>query len=186
MNTLKKNINNILFLIVIAVLIFPQTRKPIQVFLQKIIAYVKPITVNNEKNTTITDYNWKLADENNTVFNFEDAKGKVVLVNFWATWCPPCIAEMPSLQALYNDYNDKIVFLFVTSDWYKEINPFLLKNNYTFKVHRPASDYPKYFNISTIPRTFLIDKNGTIIIDESGAANWNSDKIRKIIDNLLQ
>ena len=186
MNTLKKNLKNILFLIVIAVLIIPQTRKPIQVFLQKIIAYVKPITVNNEKNTTITDYNWKLADENNTVFNFEDAKGKVVLVNFWATWCPPCIAEMPSLQALYNDYNDKIVFLFVTSDWYKEINPFLSKNNYTFKVHRPASDYPKYFNISTIPRTFLIDKNGTIIIDESGAANWNSDKIRKIIDNLLQ
>ena len=186
MTFLKKNLKNILFVIAIALLIIPQTRKPIQVFLQKIIAYVKPVTINNEKNTRITDYNWKLTDETNTVFNFEDTKGKVVLVNFWATWCPPCIAEMPSLQALYNDYNEKIVLLFVTTDFYSEINPFMQKNKYTFKVHRPASDYPAYFNISTIPRTFLIDKNGTIIIDESGAANWNSDKIRTTIDNLLK
>ena len=182
----KKTLKNSLFVIAIAVLIIPQARQPIQVFLQKIIAYVKPVTINSEKNTRITNYNWKLTDENNTVFNFEDAKGKVVLINFWATWCPPCIAEMPSLQALYNDYGNKIVFLFVTSDWYREINPFMAKNKYTFKVHRPATDYPAYFNISTIPRTFLIDKNGTVIIDESGAANWNSEKIRNTIDNLLK
>jgi thiol-disulfide isomerase/thioredoxin len=182
----KKTISNVVFVIVIALLVIPQTRQPIQVFLQKGIALVKPITINEEKLTTISDYKWMLTDENNSMYNFEEAKGKVVLVNFWATWCPPCIAEMPSMQALYNDYSDKIVFLFVTNDPYTEINPFLVKKNYTFKVYRPVTKYPDYFNISTIPRTFLIDKKGNIIIDESGAANWNSKSVRSTIDALLK
>lgn len=181
----KKLITNVLFFIAIALLVIPQTRTPIQVLLQKGIALVKPISINEDKLTKINNYDWKLADENNTVFNFADTKGKVVLINFWATWCPPCIAEMPSLQSLYNDYNDRVVFLFVTSDRYSEINQFLEKNNYTFKIFRPATNYPEYFNVTTIPRTFLIDKNGNIIIDENGVANWNSKKVRSTIDNLL-
>lgn len=182
----KKTVGNIIFLAAIALLVIPQTRQPIQVLLQKGIALVKPISINDEKLTKISDYKWKLIDENKNVLNFEDTKGKVVLINFWATWCPPCIAEMPSLQSLYNDYNDKVVFLFVTSDYYSEINPFLEKNNYTFKVYRAASKYPKDFDISTIPRTFLIDKNGNIIIDENGVANWNSKSVRRTIDKLLK
>ena len=182
----KKTISNVVFVIVIALLVIPQTRQPIQVFLQKGIALVKPISINEEKPIAISNYKWMLTDENNTMYNFEEAKGKVVLVNFWATWCPPCIAEMPSFQALYNDYSDKIVFLFVTNDPYTEINPFLEKKNYTFKVHRPVTKYPDYFDISTIPRTFLIDQNGNIIIDESGVANWNSKSVRGTIDKLLK
>ncbi|WP_308991254.1 TlpA disulfide reductase family protein [Mariniflexile litorale] len=184
----KPKIKNIIFLLVIGVLLIPQTRKPVQVVLHKVIAFIKPVSVNEDKDTLtrITDYKWSLIDENHTIFNFEAAKGKVVLINFWATWCPPCIAEMPSMQALYDDYKDKIVFLFVTNDAFNEIIPFLTKNNYTFKVHRPVEEYPEFFNISTIPRTFLIDKEGHIIIDENGAANWNSDKIRTTIDTLLK
>ena len=186
MNISKKTISNIIFLIVIAVLIIPQTRQPIQVLLHKAIALIKPVTINNNKLDKVTDYNWKLTDETNAVFNFEDVRGKVILINFWATWCPPCIAEMPSMQALYNDYGDKIVFLFVTSDSFGEITPFLTKHNYTFKVYRPAKGYPDFFNITTIPRTFLMDQKGNIIIDENGAANWNSDVVRNTIDNLLK
>lgn len=182
----KSKIKNIIFLLVIAVLIIPQTRKPIQVLLHKAIAFVKPVSINDEKLTKIAHYNWQLTDKNNAVFNFEDAKGKVILINFWATWCPPCIAEMPSMQALYNDYSDKVLFLFVTNDWFSEITPFLEKNKYSFEVYRPKTDYPEFFNISTIPRTFLIDKQGNVIIDESGAANWNSSKIRTTIDGLLK
>lgn len=186
MTFFKKNFKNILFFVAVLILLIPQTRTPIQVLIHKAIAFVKPVQVNESKLTKIDNYNWELTDANNTIFNFEKAKGKVVLINFWATWCPPCIAEMPSMQALYNDYKDKVVFLFVTNDWFSEINPFLVKNHYTFKVYRPATDYPKFFNITTIPKTFLIDKNGNIIIDENGAADWNSAKIRATIDGLLK
>ncbi|MFG6687190.1 TlpA family protein disulfide reductase [Mariniflexile sp. HNIBRBA6329] len=186
MNITKPKLKNIVFFILVAVLIIPQTRKPIQVLLHKAIAFVRPVSVNDEKLTKINNYIWKLTDKDNSIFDFEDTKGKVVLINFWATWCPPCIAEMPSIQALYNDYSDKVQFLFVTTDGYSEVDPFLAKNNYTFKVYRPVTDYPEFFNITTIPRTFLIDKEGNVIIDESGAVNWNSHKVRSTIDNLLK
>lgn len=182
----KSHINNILFLVIIAVLVIPQTRKPIQIFLNKGLALISPSVESKEKQTTLKDYDWKLKDEDGNVFNFESTKGKVVFVNFWATWCPPCIAEMPSIQKLYADYQDKVVFLFVTSDFYSDINPFLDKHKYTFKVYRPLDGSTGLFDVPTIPRTFLIDKNGNIVINESGAANWNSDNVRSTIEGLLK
>ena len=182
----KSQISNLFFILVIAVLIIPQTRKPIQVFLNKGFALISPSIKSTEKQATLKSYDWKLKDEAENVFDFESTKGKVVFINFWATWCPPCIAEMPSIQALYNDYQDKVVFLFVTNDRYIDINKFLDEHDYTFKTFRPVSPNSSLFEVKSIPRTFLIDKNGKIIIDESGAANWDSDKVRATIDGLLK
>lgn len=182
----KSQISNLFFILVIAVLIIPQTRKPIQIFLNKGMALISPSIESKEKITVLKSYDWKLKDEAGHIFDFKQAKGKVVLINFWATWCPPCIAEMPSLQALYNDYQNRVEFLFVTTDWYSEINAFLEKNKYTFKVYRSLNNESELFDVPTIPRTFLIDKEGNIIIDESGAANWNSDKVRTTIDGQLK
>ena len=182
----KSQISNLIFLVVIAILIIPQTRKPIQVFLNKGFALISPNIEKTENQITLKSYQWKLKDENGNIFDFESTKGKVVFVNFWATWCPPCIAEMPGIQDLYADYKDKIEFILVTNDPYFEINKFLSKNNYDFKILRPVTFNESVFEVSTIPRTFLIDKMGKIIIDETGAANWNSDKVRSVIDNLLK
>ncbi|WP_238987219.1 TlpA family protein disulfide reductase [Confluentibacter flavum] len=183
----KSKIKNIIFIIIVAVLIIPQTRKPIQVLLQKVVLLVnKPSIESKETSINLTDYNWNLRDGNNTDYNLQQAKGKVILINFWATWCPPCIAEMPSLQKLYNDYSDKVEFLFVTNEALSDITLFLEKKQYTFEVYRPVSNYPAIFDVTSIPRTFLIDKEGNIIIDESGATNWNSNTIRSTMDNLLK
>ena len=182
----KSQISNLVFLVVITILIIPQTRKPIQVFLNKGFALISPSIEKKENQSTLKSYEWKLKDENGNIFDFESVKGKVVFINFWATWCPPCIAEMPSIQNLYTDYKDKVEFLLVTNDPYSEINEFLSKNNYDFKILRPVTFNTSVFDVSTIPRTFLIDKTGRIIIDETGAANWNSDKVRLVIDNLLK
>ena len=92
---------------------------------------------------------------------------------------------MPSLEKLHNDYRDKIVFLFVSNEDDEIISKFVEKNRYSFKVHRSISEYPKDFSVSSIPRTFLIDKKGNIVIDKTGAANWNSEKVRQQIDELL-
>ncbi|MBD0832038.1 TlpA family protein disulfide reductase [Aestuariibaculum sediminum] len=182
----RRQIGNVLFWGLIILVIIPQTRKPIQVFLQSGIALFSPSLENETDIKTIPHYNWKLVGENKQVYDFVSAKGKVVLINFWATWCPPCIAEMPSMQKLYDDYKNQIEFLFVTGDNFEKVSKFLLTHQYNFKVYRPVKDYPAYFNIRSIPRTFLLDKSGRIIIDENRTANWNSDKVRTTIDNLLK
>lgn len=183
----KSKVKNIIFLIVFAVLLIPQTRKPIQVLVQRgVLLIKKPSIETKETSAILTDYNWYLVDGNNTPYNLQQAQGKVVLINFWATWCPPCIAEMPSLQKLYNDYGDKVEFLFVSDEDMSVIKPFIDKRQFTFEVYRPQSHYPAIFNVTSIPRTFLIDKEGHIIIDETGAVNWNSDTVRNTIDGLLK
>lgn len=186
MKLTKNKVKNIIFFILIGVLLIPQTRTPIQIFLHKTLAVFSPSVNKKADQIKIDDYNWKLKREDNSIFNFESTKGKVVLVNFWATWCPPCIAEMPSMQLLYEDYKDVIEFVFISNEDFALINKFVNKNRYTFGVYKPISKYPKDFDVSSIPRTFLIDKRGNVVIDKSGAANWNSHSVRETIDTLLK
>jgi thiol-disulfide isomerase/thioredoxin len=117
-------------------------------------------------------------------YDFSKGKGKVVLVNFWATWCMPCVAEMPSMESLYKDYGDKVDFILVTSDNPDKIMPFLAKKGFTMPIYNQLTKNPTQFDTETIPRTFLISKSGKIIIDAS-RADWDTKKIRKIIDDLI-
>ncbi|MCK0125060.1 TlpA family protein disulfide reductase [Gelidibacter sp. F2691] len=182
----KSQRNNIIFLGIILIMIIPQTRQPIQVFLQKGLAMFSPSIVDEEDRITLTDYNWQLVDENGLRYDFNEAKGKVVFINFWATWCPPCIAEMPSMEKLYQDYKDDVVFLFVSSEQQEVISKFKQKNDYDFLVHASITANPVQLETSAIPRTFVINQQGHILIDKTGAADWNSKKVRALLDELLK
>lgn len=177
---------NAIFLIVIAILIIPQTRQPIQVLLHKGLSYINQSSlIDKADRVTVSYENWKLKSDTNSVLDFKDIKGKVVFINFWATWCPPCIAEMPSLQALYNDYSDRVEFLFVTNDDLKTVESFKVKKNFSFEVFNSLNNIPSELATSSIPRTFVINKKGEIVVDESGAVDWNSETVRNQLDQLL-
>ena len=185
----KSKIYNLLFFIAIALLIIPQTRQPIQIFLNKGIALiVKPSVIDDSEREVLSNYNWKLRDFSDTHFDFNTAKGKVVVINFWATWCPPCIAEMPSLDLLYQNYknNDDVVFLFVSNEKISVIKKFMSEKEFSFNVYQSLTEYPNEFDVTSIPRTFVIDKKGKIVIDKSGAADWNSERVTSTIDALLK
>ncbi|MGM5470088.1 TlpA family protein disulfide reductase [Flavobacteriaceae bacterium LMO-SS05] len=182
----KLKTSNIIFVVVILLLIIPQTRQPIQVFLNKGLALFGPSIIEETKREHLTDYNWQLVKQSGEIYDFNEAKGRVVVINFWATWCPPCIAEMPSLEALYDSYKNEVVFLFVSNEDPKTISNFMTKNAYSFQYYLPKSSNPKLFDVRGIPRTFIIDKKGQIVVDKTGAANWNSDGVRNQLDQLLK
>lgn len=184
----KPKVSNIIFIVVLALVVIPQTRKPIQVFLNKGLALFSPSVIDTEDRVQLTNYNWDLMDENNSQLNLNAFKGKVVVINFWATWCPPCIAEMDSLEELYQMFseNPEVEFLFVTSDPLEKIKTFKEKENYTFPVYRQITKEPEAFNVSSIPRTFILDKEGTIVVDKTGASNWSSEKVMKLIEDLSE
>lgn len=182
----KNKIYNIIGIIVIAVMLIPQTREPIQVFLHKGLSFFNKSTVIEKAvRKDISNFNWKLRSSTNDVLDFNSTKGKVVLINFWATWCPPCIAEMPSLQDLYNDYNEKVVFLFVTNDDFETVNKFKIKKDFNFEFYQSISNVPEELKTQSIPRTFIISKSGEIVVDESGALDWNTETVRSQLDELL-
>ena len=182
-NTSRRN--NIIFLLVIILLIIPQTRQPIQVTLHKALTYINSAkSIDASERKTLAHYNWKLRDESGLIYDFNQAKDKVVVVNFWATWCPPCIAEMPSLEKLYDKYKDDVVFLFVTNDDNALITKFKDSKNFTFPSYQPIDN--NLFEVNSIPRTFVIDKSGKIAIDKSGAIDWYSQSVQDEIDTLLK
>jgi thiol-disulfide isomerase/thioredoxin len=181
--------SRIIFVVVIALMIIPQTRQPIQILLQKGIAMiVKPSVVNASERVKLSGYDWKLKDIEGNNFDFSSAEGKVIVINFWATWCPPCIAEMPSLNQLYQHYeaNDDVVFLFVSNEEVAVIRDFINKKGYGFNVYQSATQYLQEFDVSSIPRTFIISKQGEIVIDKSGVADWSSERVTNTIDELLK
>ena len=176
---IKKRYSDILFGILIVLLIIPDTR----VYFLRIFSF-SPGVENVEDAVVVEDYSWKLKGLNTDDFDFENARGQVVLVNFWATWCTPCVAEMPSLQALYKDYGDRVKFILVTTEDRERTLHFLQEKSFDMPVYHAIGHIPEYFQTSTIPRTFLIDKKGRILVN-TGRADWNSAKVRRLLDKLL-
>jgi len=138
--------------------------------------------VNNdtskEERNKIPAYDFTLMDQYGNQHTLSDYKGKVVFLNFWATWCPPCQKEMPDIENLYKAYNmnkDEIVFLGVAnpaSEEYpnnqdvrkEEIISFLKNEGYSFPtVFDETGEVLFNYKISAFPTTFLIDKEGNIL-----------------------
>lgn len=118
-----------------------------------------------------------------------ELKGKVVFINFWATWCPPCIAEMPSIQDLYTKYkgNEQLVFIMVDVDGkYKQASDFMKKNGYTLPVYLPESEVPKEYFAGSMPTTVILDKSGKLAFHHLGAADYSDPEITGFIDQLLK
>ena len=103
-------------------------------------------------------------------------------MNFWATWCPPCVAEMPSFQNLYSDYGDRVVFLFVANDDPDRVIRFMENKELSLPVYFQVSEVPGEMSSNSLPTTYIIDPRGVIIASKVGAADWNSSKVRALLD----
>ncbi|PCJ96955.1 MAG: thiol-disulfide oxidoreductase [Flavobacteriaceae bacterium] len=181
----RKQIVNALILIGLLLFIFTPIGFRVKVFASRLLASSAAI-IKEEMQMPLDTYQWELVNVNGNPFDFENEKGEVIFVNFWATWCPPCVAEMPSIQELYNDYGDKVTFVMVAQDDVEKVKNFLTKKEYNFPVYFSRSKAPDVLDSKVIPTTYVINKEGHIIIAETGAADWNSSKIRLLLDGLLK
>lgn len=181
---IKKRKWDILFIAFIGLMFIPSVRMPVMSFVQRLFAG-SPSEIAIEKQKTVSSFDWVLLDLNSKQTNFSSAHGKITIVNLWATWCPPCVAEMPSLQKLYDKYGDQLAFYFVSNEKPETISRFLKAKNYNFPAYIPASNYPKEFESNSLPTTYVLDQKGKIIMEEVGAHDWFSSSFQKKIDELL-
>jgi len=125
-----------------------------------------------------------LIDLNGNAHTLSDYRGKIVFLNFWATWCPPCRAEMPSMQKLYQSWDkEKYVLLAVDIGQDRErVKSFADENGYTFTIlldsqGRIAGKY----GIRGIPTTCLIDQQGNLITRIVGSREWSLKEVERIV-----
>ncbi|WP_165389031.1 TlpA family protein disulfide reductase [Aquimarina brevivitae] len=157
-----------------------------QIYLNRLFS-LSPDMIEKEERSSVSDYDWKLHGVNRESMNFKELKGKVVVLNFWNSWKPSSIAEMYSLQDLYNHYrnNDDIAFVFLTEDDDPEINKYLKDKKYEYPIYRSLSTYPEPFVMNPIPGTYVLDKGGQIAIYKRGVADWNTNTVKEYLDQLI-
>jgi len=136
------------------------------------------------------DYNFTVKDLKGNILDVNQLKGKVIFINLWATWCGPCRMEMPSIQNLYSTVDpDKVAFIMLALDTEEnqhKIPKYINDKQYTFPVYVPNKSLPKQLNVSTIPTTFIIGKDGKIKSKKIGVTNYDTDKFKSFLNELTQ
>ncbi len=119
-----------------------------------------------------------------------DYKGKVVFLNFWATWCDPCREEMPGMERLHRTYKDRgLVVLAVSLDSQgaSVVKPFVKKFGLTFPVALdPRMAVRERYGVWAVPSTFIIDRAGKRVLFANGARDWDSKAAHTLMDSLLK
>ncbi|WP_413854493.1 TlpA family protein disulfide reductase [Candidatus Ruminimicrobium bovinum] len=133
--------------------------------------------------------NFELKDLSGKTVSLEDFKGKVVFVDFWATWCPPCRASIPAVEELYEKYKDNndVCFLGINLSEDKDtVAKFVEKQGITYKILLSNNKVITDYGIRSIPAFFIIDKNGTVANKYLGyrqglETNWQ-ENIKALLD----
>jgi len=121
-------------------------------------------------------------------FSLRNFENKVLFINYWATWCNPCLAEMPSMAELYNQYkeNNNIVFLYLSKEDADTIIDYIPKNSSLeqLPIYKIVTD-DDLFSTRGIPTTFIVNRNGEIVVKDVGSAAWNDQSVVDYLDKLL-
>lgn len=131
------------------------------------------------------DYNFKLKNEQGATVDFNQFRGQTVFLNFWATWCPPCVAEMPDIHDLYLKMKgENVAFVMVSRDEnFDKAKNFIERKNFSFPIYQVISKLPKVFEIRSIPTTFVISPEGKIIASRTGMAIYDTKEFRNLLRN---
>lgn len=124
-----------------------------------------------------------MKDVHGQTMNLNSLQGKKVFINLWATWCPPCREEMPSIQKLYNSIDkNKVAFVMLSFDEENQsVVAFTQTNKLSLPLYFPAGDLPVVLQTTGIPATFIFDESGKLIRQISGAEDYDTDAYRKML-----
>ena len=116
-------------------------------------------------------------------------KGKLFIIHFWATWCPPCVEEIPALSKFWDKYRSRgdieLFAVSVDKDW-KTIDDFMTKNPSSIPLFRdPNAATAKRFGTSQYPETYVVNDKGRVLFRVQGAVDWADPDVRARIDQLL-
>jgi thiol-disulfide isomerase/thioredoxin len=125
---------------------------------------------------------------NGETMNLSDLQGKIVFLNFWATWCPPCQAEMPSIERLSEQFKGTDIEILAVSvgENAETVQEFLSKTPYSFPIALNPDGKLGALYARSIPTTYILNRDGNIIAAKIGAQEWDTEKIASVFRHLLE
>lgn len=133
------------------------------------------------------DYEWVLRDLDGEVFPLERYRGRPLVLNVWATWCAPCVAELASLERLATSMEGSgIEFLIVSPEPVARVGSFLRRYGYTIPAAVEDQRMPASFELRALPTTYVLDASGRIVLQHRGAAEWDRPEVRRFLRRLTR
>ncbi len=145
-----------------------------------------PDVIPVEERVSIPDYEWTLKDADWKFFSFERSRGKVVFINFWASWRLPSAAELKSVQNLYDRFKGQVDFYIITDEEQEPVQEFMEENEFYFPVTYLIIGEKAPFPVLEPPATYILDKEGQIVVKQKGIADWDSSKVVGLMEKLLE
>lgn len=153
-------------------------------FLNKSFA-TTPTIISPENQGKVDSYNWKLKRADWSFFSFEEAKNKVVFINFWTTWHLPSRAQLDDIQKLYDRYHGDVKFYIITDQERELPDEFMDRKGYTFPITYQIVGDPSPIKLLKPSGSYILDKKGNIVVHQTAIADWNNDTIYKLFDRLI-
>ena len=185
MKVSKKTILNIVLILFILAFFVTPLGYYRKLFLNRLFAFA-PTPIAQEQRSQISDYDWKLKDEEWNFFNFQRSEGKVVFINLWASWKLPCEAELKSIQEFYDKYHESVDFYIITNENRPPVEAFMEEHDFSFPVTYLIIGEKMPINPENVPSSYLIDKSGEVVIYQDGIADWSNRKVDKVLKELLE
>ena len=131
------------------------------------------------------DFSMSLINSKGERLEMEDLKGKVIFLNIWATWCPPCVAEMPGINKLYKDVDkDKVAFILLSVDHnFQKAVDYNNQKGYDFDVYDNAGRMPDMYITQSIPTTYVINAIGDLVLTHIGMGDYDTQEFRQFLIN---
>ncbi len=132
------------------------------------------------------DFRMNLINSKGGRLAMEDLRGKVIFLNIWATWCPPCVAEMPGINKLYKDVDkDKVAFILlsVDQDFQKAVD-YNNRKGFDFEVYATTGGIPEMYLTQSIPTTYVIDAKGNLVLTHMGMGDYDTKDFRQFLIDL--
>lgn len=148
---------------------------------------LRPDTELDDAEIRKANYNMPLLSLDGDRTSLQEFEGKTIFLNFWATWCPPCIAEMPNIQDLYDDVSseDDLVFVMLSLDEDPEkAKAFMERKGFTMPVYFLAGRQPGVYNSTVVPTTYVISPEGNIVMEKRGMAKYNTSGFKDFLLSL--
>ena len=184
MKVSRKTLINILLIALVLSFFVTPLGYHSKVLLNRLFAF-SPQIIKESQATQIADYNWQLKDPEWNFFSFEQSKGRVVFINFWASWRLPCAAELQGVQHLYDRYGDQIDFYIITDEEREPVEAFMAENKFTFPLTYLIIGEAAPFEVMEPPASYILDRQGYIRVKQDGIADWDNSNVYELIDGLI-
>lgn len=185
---IRRNFGSVIMIAIAALLIFsPAAKGWVMRQMLRTGFFNAHIDKANTVAPAVADFSLNLKD--GRTVNISALRGKVVFLNFWASWCPPCRAEFPGLVTLYSHFknNPKVVFLFIDED--DELSTgerFVRQQNYGLPLAMRAGNVPSAIYKGTLPTTVIVDKTGKISFHHEGFAGYDGAEFTNQLEQLIK